>query len=143
MRSTVEIERLLTTSDGAYSKINVESETIDKEEGDIDGPFVLGAAITENYNGIQTKACVYSSAYLLDESFTSTGQFGNMDLLLNTIQWMNETDKGLSIPERSVSQTYLSVTPSQVIFWGVVLVFVLPLSLLAAGLVIWLKRRKN
>lgn len=143
LRSTVEIERLLTTSDGAYSKINVESETIDKEEGDIDGPFVLGAAITEDYNGIQTKACVYSSAYLLDESFTSTGQFGNTDLLLNTIQWMNETDGGLSIPERSVSQTYLSVTPSQVIFWGVVLVFLLPLSLLAAGLVIWLKRRKN
>lgn len=143
LRSTVTAEPLLATSDGAYSKTNMESESIEKEEGDIDGPFSLGVAVTESFEDTRTKLAVYSSAYLMDEAFTSTGQFGNSDLLINTINWMNEFDAGLSIPERSVSQTYLSVTPSQVVFWGVVLVFILPLSLLGAGLIIWLRRRKN
>lgn len=39
-------ESLLTTSALSYSKTNLESENLDQEEGDIAGPFDLGALVT-------------------------------------------------------------------------------------------------
>lgn len=47
-RDTLNITEVLTTSDGAYSKTNVETmTTYEKESGDIDGPFALGVTVTE------------------------------------------------------------------------------------------------
>ncbi len=47
VRDTVTIDSILTTSDKAYSKTNMQSSNIEKEDGDVDGPFDLGVAITE------------------------------------------------------------------------------------------------
>ncbi|MDK2807785.1 MAG: gliding motility-associated transport system permease protein gldG [Clostridiales bacterium] len=143
IRSTVTIDTLLTTSDQSYSKVDVSSNQIEKEKGDISGPFVLGAAITEKFDDKETKIVTIGTGYLLDDTFTSTGQLGNETLFLNSVSWLSDTESGLSIPERSVTQTYLTVTPSSAIFWGAILVVVIPVTLLIAGLVIWLRRRKN
>lgn len=142
LRSTVTVDPLLSTSDGAYSKVDVNSQQIEKEDGDIEGPFVLGAAITETFDEKETKIVTFSTSYLLDDSFLSTGQFGNDKLFLNSITWLDDMESSLSIPSRSVSQTYLSITAPQTIFWGIVLIIVIPLTLLITGLAIWMKRRK-
>lgn len=48
VRDTVTISTLLSTSDSAYSKVNVTTATTtEKEDGDIDGPFALAVAVTE------------------------------------------------------------------------------------------------
>ena len=47
VRDTVNIESLLTTSDSAYSKTDLNSGSLEKEGGDVDGPFDLGVSITE------------------------------------------------------------------------------------------------
>ena len=47
VRDTVNIESLLTTSDSAYSKTDLNSGSLEKEDGDVDGPFDLGVSITE------------------------------------------------------------------------------------------------
>lgn len=47
-RDGITVDELFTTSDAAYSKVNVTTNTtIEKEEGDIDGPFALGVAVSE------------------------------------------------------------------------------------------------
>ncbi len=143
IRSTVTIDPLLTTSDNAYSKIDLTSDDIAKGKDDISGPFVLGAAITESLDDKETKIVTVSTGYLLDDAFLSTGQFGNGELFLNAISWLEGKDSGLSIPARNVSQTYLTVTASQAIFWGTTFVIAIPIILLVTGLVIWLRRRKN
>ena len=59
VRDTVKIESILTTSDSAYSKINMNSSQIEKEEGDIDGPFDVGVSITESLtDGERDTDCV-------------------------------------------------------------------------------------
>ena len=48
VRDTLEINSILKTSGSAYSKTDLENmETIEKEEGDISGPFDLGVMIKE------------------------------------------------------------------------------------------------
>jgi ABC-2 type transport system permease protein len=143
VRSSLKVEPLLTSSDGSYSKINVDSQTIEKEEGDITGPFNLGVAITEINDEKESKLAIFTSSYLIDEEMVSTGQFANGDLLFNSISWMADMESGLSIPTRSVEQTYLTVSNAQISFWGALLVFILPMMILGSGLFIWLRRRKG
>ena len=48
VRDSLNVQSILTTSDSAYSKTDLENmQTMEKESSDIDGPFNLGVAITE------------------------------------------------------------------------------------------------
>jgi ABC-2 type transport system permease protein len=142
VRDTIEFTNFLVSSDGAYSKTDMTSSTVSKEKGDIDGPFNLGIAVEESYDDAETKLAVFGSAYLLDDSMISTNQFGNADLLLDTINWMVEHEAGLNIATKSIEQQYVTVQPAQIGFWGVLLVIVLPVLILVAGIVVWMRRRK-
>lgn len=143
IRSTVTAEPLLTTSEQSYSKIDLESEDISMGEGDIKGPFTLGAVITETYNETETKLAVFSTPFLVDDSFLSTAQFGNDTLFLNTVSWMSGgVENNLSIPAKNLGNSYLTVEPSEVVFLGMLFVFVIPGALLLMGFVIWFRRRR-
>lgn len=142
VRDTIEYTNFLSSSDGAYSKVDTNSQTVSKEKGDIDGPFYLGAAVEETYDDIETKLAVFGSSYMLEESMIATNQFGNQDLLLDTISWMVEHDAGLSIPTKNIEQQYVTVQPAQIGFWAVLLAGVLPIACIAAGIVVWFQRRR-
>ena len=59
-RDSLEITDILTTSDGSYSKVNVEDmQTMEKESDDIDGPFAVGVSITENLDDEKETQIVY------------------------------------------------------------------------------------
>ena len=61
VRDTVTVEDILTTSDSAYSKTNLQSETLEKEDGDVEGPFALGVSIKEDVgDGKKTQIIYYS-----------------------------------------------------------------------------------
>jgi ABC-2 type transport system permease protein len=49
----------------------------------------------------------------------------------------------VAIPVKSYSTGYLSFNAKTVYSVGIVAIFILPLGLLIAGLVIWLQRRKK
>lgn len=51
-RDGVTVSQLIGTSDSAYSKVNVaDVQTLEKEDGDIDGPFALAVAVSEEIAG--------------------------------------------------------------------------------------------
>ncbi len=67
VRDTVKIESILTTSDQAYSKTDLNSNTIEKEDGDVEGPFDLGVSITESLDDDkETQIVYYSTSNLMD-----------------------------------------------------------------------------
>lgn len=142
IRDTIEYTNFLLSSDGSYSKVDTNSQTISKEDGDIDGPFYLGVAVEETYEDTEIKLAVFGSSYMLEESMIATNQFGNQNLFLDTISWMVEHEAGLSIPTKSVEQQYVSVQPAQIGFWAVLLIGVFPISCLVVGVVVWWRRRK-
>jgi ABC-2 type transport system permease protein len=143
VRSTVTVTPLLTTSDSAYSKVDINSTTVDKESSDIDGPFDLGVAITENYNDIETKLVVYGSVYLTDESFVSYPSIGNLDLFLNSVNYTAGKVEALAVRTRSIEQAYLTLNAAQVNFLAPVIVAVIPVIILGIGGFICIRRRKK
>lgn len=186
VRDEVEITPVLTTSDQAYSKLEIEQmTTYNKEEGDLDGPFDLGVIVTETVEleeemdqteasetenetagaetesseetketdaaidsvraaqTAQTKLAVFTSSALLDESADQMVSGGNSSLFLNTVSWMCGQSVSVSIPAKSLTMDYLTVTAASGNFWSIVVIGIIPGFCLLCGLTIWLRRRKR
>lgn len=140
-RSSLNIEPLFTTSDQAYSKVNMQAVTFDKESGDIDGPFYLGLLSTDTYKGVSSNLLVYSSEYIFDEA--SINQYGNATILTDTIAYLSGDAGAVSVKTRTLVPETLYVTQQQGIFWGAIIIIVLPVIILGAGILVTLKRRKR
>jgi len=142
VRDTLEFTNVLVSSDGAYSKINPQFEVLSKEDGDIDGPFYLGIAVEEAYNDTTTKLAVYGSSLMINENMAAMAQLGNSSLFLDTINWMVDHETGLNIPTKSVQAQHVTVSQQTAAFWGIALAIVVPVLILAAGFVVYMRRRK-
>ena len=137
-------ESLLTTSALSYSKTNLESENLDREEGDIAGPFDLGAVVTKTIDeDTEAKLIVFSSETLLDEQIDSMVSGGNSTMFLNVMSQLVDHENTVSIEPKSMSTEYLTVSAGSAIFWGILTIILLPLFLLITGGVIWFGRRKR
>ena len=144
-RDTVSVTELLTTSDSAYSKLSgYTMSTYEKEDGDIDGPFALAVAITETLeDGGETDIIWVSSAYLLDDSTNASISGGNEDFFLNCINWLCGSESGISIHAKSLSTEYLTISSGMSSMLTMLVVGVIPVCFLAAGIVIWVRRKKQ
>lgn len=141
VRSTLTISHLLSTSDSAYSKTNMQSTTVAKEEGDIDGPFSLGILSTDSYKGVTSNLVVYSSEFTFAQE---TSGYANSDLLAGTVGYLvGDTITTVSIPAKTYGQTLIYMPPTHSISWGILTALGIPIIIFAAGAVICLRRRKK
>lgn len=150
VRSTLTVTSLMKTTDTAFSRVDRKSETTEKEEGDVDGPFSIGLAVTDTYTektegaGKATEIVVFGSGNIAAEDFIATNQYGNRSVILNSISHLSGAETNtLAIPTRNLSEEHVTIEEGDRIFFTVLLVVLLPLALLAVGFVIWYKRRKN
>ena len=147
-RDSLEIESILTTSDSAYSKTDLENmQTMEMEEGDVNGPFDLGVSIREDLGDEkETQIVYYSSSALFDDSMNSTVSGANYELLSASLAWLcqgeEETDV-ISIASKSLDTTALTIPAADVNFWSIFVTAVIPVCVLVIGFIIWLKRRKQ
>lgn len=154
--STISYTSLATTSKGV-SKTKLESATkYEKEDGDIDGTFDLGAQITktvtsdsedgEESTTVETNLLVLSSVYMLDDDMNELVSDANLDMFTNALNEYIDSDskvQSLSIPSKDLQSAQLTINASGTRFVGVVVAVVLPVGILIAGIVIWARRRKK
>ena len=145
VRDTLTIESLLTTSDEAYSKTDLNTETLEKTDEDIDGPFDIGVSITEKVDDDKTTQIVYySTANLMDSQINQMVAGGNEQMITESLNWMCSTDETstISIPSKSLEVSYLTVTAYDAAYWKICVMGLIPGVFLVVGFVVWLKRRK-
>ena len=145
VRDTVNIESLLTTSDSAYSKTDINSGTLEKEDGDVEGPFDLGVSITESVeDGKETHIIYFSTANLLQGEVNQMVSGGNEKLVMAAFSSLvdSETTTTVSIPAKSLEVSYLTLTAYDASFWKICVIGLIPGAFLVIGFMIWLKRRK-
>jgi ABC-2 type transport system permease protein len=141
LRSSLKVEPLLTTSDKAYSKVNINTDTLSKEDGDIDGPFNVGLAVTDTFNNVTTKLVVYSSDTIFEDNIVKS--YGNGDILTGTVKYLAGENASIAIPSKSVVPESLHLTQQQGALWGAVVVFIIPVLILVSGIFVSLRRRKR
>lgn len=144
IRSSLKLEELVTTSDSAYLKLNPATNTLEKESGDMDGPFSIGISATESVGDEETKLVVFASADAFVEQYVSTSQLENGELIKAAVGSMLQSDtQKAAIDAKSVDISYISLSiPAQMV-WAVVLIILLPLTILTFGFVIWMLRRRG
>jgi len=139
-RSSLSVEPLLTTSESAYSRTNIENGSTGKEEGDIGGPFYLGLAATDTYNNITSDLVVYSCEYTFTED---TASYGNTGLLTGTVGYLIGDTNTLSIPTKSLQEAQIYPSQFQAIAWGLLTAIGVPVLIFVSGAAICLRRRKK
>lgn len=137
--TTYTVTSLLSTSDSAYSKVDTNSSTIEKEKDDIDGPFSIAMAVSDDNGG---KLIVTGCSNMLEESIDYAVGGANTDFVLNGINYLSQQESKISIRAKDLS-TDMAIVPAfsqKVTLVGCV--FVLPALLLVAGIVMVVRRRR-
>ena len=145
-RDSLTIEPILTTSENAYIKADVENmTTFEKEDGDQEGQFHLGVCISEKISDEKsTQMAYYSSASLIDAGTDQQVSGGNSDLVLATLGWMCENETPvISVAGKDLTKDYLTVPEYDASYWSAITCGVIPVTFLLIGAVIWFKRRKQ
>lgn len=147
-RDSLEITDILTTSDGSYSKVNVEDmQTMEKESDDIDGPFAVGVSITENLDDEkETQIVYYSSEALFNDQMNTMVSGANYELISASVNWMCESEEDsntIAIASKSYDTSTLTIPAADASFWSIFVTAVVPVVILVIGGGIWMKRRKQ
>ena len=144
LREGLTVTQLLTTTSASYAKADAYNlTTYDKEEGDLDGPFALGVAISEEVEGGSTGIVWLTTSYMFNSDVDMLVSGANTDLFLNALDWMCQRESSISIRAKDLSTEYLTVPSSDVSTWSLILVVTLPLAFILAGAYITVTRRKR
>ena len=134
-----EIEILLSTSDAAFAKADgFDMKTTEREEGDLTGKFILGAAASNGSASIVW----FPSAYILEDAVNTSVSGGNLQLLLNSIAWLTESGRGLTAQPRHLGGGALIVNANTAELLSITLIAVIPIAFIGYG-IITLRRRKR
>lgn len=137
--SEADITWLLTTSSSSYAKqAALDMKTTEKEDGDTDGPFHVGA-ISEKGG----KLIWFSSGSMLNSNVDYTVGGANSNLLLNALNWMGGQEESISIRAKSMDEETLTVPASSSSFWSIVMIGVIPAALIAIGVIIYIRRKRR
>lgn len=139
-RSSLTVTPLLTTSDTAYAKTNIQSTNAEKEDGDVAGPFYLGLAAEDTYNDVTSSLIVYSSQYTFGDEVAT---YGNASLLTGTVGYLAGDTSAVTVPKKMFDQNTVHPNASQQIAWGALTALGIPLVIFVTGAVICFKRRRK
>lgn len=141
-RSSLVVTPLLMSSEKSYSKADPNNtETFDREEGDISGPFALGLAAEESYGDTNIRLAWYGSDMMILEDVDDIVSGSNTDLFVNTLGWMCEKKSSINVRPKSTLTSYLTIPTTFKNVMGTVITVVLPAAALIAGGVVYMRRR--
>jgi len=142
LRSTLTVKSIVKTSEKSFGKQNPESEIIDKEDGDISGPFDVVIQASDTYKDKTSKVVIFASPFMFKADWIDYYSNSNISLLINSLNWMGEK-KSIAIPQRNLDTVYLNVDPKEATIWAIITIIVIPIGILAVGFVVWFARRKH
>jgi ABC-type uncharacterized transport system involved in gliding motility auxiliary subunit len=138
---------LLRTLSNTWLERGEVSGTVTYDEGDdLPGPLVLGAALTRELGGEQGAAMTQRVVVIADSDFLANGFLGlggNLQLGLNIVNWLSGDDRLIDIPARTAPDLSLQLSRFAMGVIGFGFLLVLPLLLVASGVLIWFRRRRR
>lgn len=138
--TSVSYQEILSTSSQAYSKANAASmETFEKEAGDIDGPFALGLCIRKG----DTTLYAFSGNDIFTEEASQMVYGNNAALFAGVLSQFVDNGTVSVIPVKNYGYERLTIHQAGVVLSGLVMAIVVPVVLLIAGIVIWIRRRRR
>ena len=137
--------RVITESSPTSVLIPSDADS-DLELADLEQQSYATIAVGERYMYVDNEP-VYSyvmaigSEMFIDEASLEMPSYGNSSVLVSATNNISSKGNALQILPVNMSPTAITITSAQVITYQIVLVVVIPVLRLAAGLIVWLRRR--
>lgn len=141
--SDISYVEFLTTSDKAYSKVHLANATLDKQDEDIAGPFVIGLAAEKQLSEGAATMIAFSCSGMFTDEVSSVVSGSNQMILVNSISAFADNEITGVIPVKSYTASYITMTQSDFILIGGLVTVLIPIGCVVSGFVIWFKRRRK
>lgn len=139
-KSGYAVTGILETSDYAFSKVDVYSESVSREDEDIVGPFYL-SAVSKKENG--GSIFVLASSNVLADEVNEITTGNNGDFFINGLDYLvGDTDK-ISIRGKEISDGGNVFSSREVTVISGIAIIGLPVLIIVCGVMIVLRRRKR
>ena len=134
-------EKLVQTNERSWGETNMKNnEAAFDDKTDLKGPIPLATVATKDFgSNKKMRLVVYG-----DSDFASNvyyQQAANGNLFMNTVTWLAQDENFISIRPKDPQDRRLTMTEAQGRMFSYVSVLLLPLSILIAGISVWMKRR--
>lgn len=134
----------LSTSENAFSKQNIGNmDNYDKEEGDIDGPFGVAVEAVKTLENGEATLVVYGCEQFFTDDASMMVSGANLMMFTNTVGSFADHEMNASVPVKRYDVSYLTVPQTSVLLLAPFVTVIMPLGFLAAGFIVWFKRRKR
>lgn len=145
-------QAFLTTPPSSWSETGQLTGTISPDpSSDVLGPLDIGVNLVhdipdppdakEKKQDTQQRVVVTGDGDFLSNNFLGSG--GNLDLGLNIINWLSHDDSFIAISAKTAPDTALNLSRGASLAIAIGFLIFLPVALLGAGMMIWLRRRKR
>jgi hypothetical protein len=146
-KNSTTIEDVLVTSGQAYGKVNMQTTTLEKEAGDVDGPITLMTAVTDSYytdTQHTSKIVIVAANGFIDENLDYAVGGANYFVIVESLNWLRERTDAFYIPSKSLPQDApLTLNQAQIGIMAFMSIVIIPFSILAVGFIVWLRRRHS
>ena len=137
-------ETFLYTTDNSFSKVNPETtEDYEKREGDIDGPFAIALEAVKSLEDGEAMLVAFGSEKMFDETADAVVNGANLKVFSNMMSKLVGRESTISIASKSFDTGYVLVDMYTAVMISALVTFILPITCVVIGFVIWFRRRKR
>jgi ABC-type uncharacterized transport system involved in gliding motility auxiliary subunit len=144
-RSSLTINPLLTTTSNSWGKTNLKTDTLEKQSGDINGPFNIAIAVTDKSSNAKvsdTRIVVVANETFTNSQAISLSNNANLDFFMNSISWAQGKNDNISVRPKALDNYTLQVSALSRLTSSALVIVVIPGVILIIGIVVWIRRRK-
>jgi len=102
------------------------------------GKVVPDSGVTKK----QARIFAAGSAMIYADDILGMSTFANTDFLTQTINWLNPDQTAVTIPAKTIAPDPLTILPGEAAVAGIVLIGIVPLLILATGILVAVRRRR-
>ncbi len=141
-------EALLITSDTAYLQpltTGEDEDPVDKSDAET-GSFIV-AALGHQHHAVSedtfTSTVAVFGSWMMDVNVAEERSYNNADYFVTVVNTMCGKENVITIAEKSLDTTSITITESQVTTTRNIVVFIIPLLVAVIGLVVYIRRRNK
>lgn len=111
------------------------------DTGAAQGPFDIGITLTRLHDGTEQRIAILGDGDFATNAYLNNA--GNLEFGLNLFNWLVRDDEQVNVHLRSAPDLTLTLPRTAFITLSFAFLLGLPLALVAAGVTVWLRRRRR